>query len=163
MNIPETIVVEELFMFIQRVRQNIASADQVVSHATINSIKMGGHGPSGGNVVGASYIGVLETGRKPGKFPPLMQLPSGRKVSVLYPWVMKREAGSMDESACASAAYLIARSIAQKGTALWRKGGRKDIFTNEVLITERIVQERLNAYYEGILVSQFKDKTQNFK
>ena len=96
---------------------NMARADQIVSGQTANSLEVVGN-----SLLGKKYIGVLETGRKAGKMPP---------VSNILAWVQAR--GIIPEKGTQEGlAFGIAKKIGLLGSKLYRDGGRKDIITSEI-------------------------------
>ncbi len=92
-------------------------------------------------VTGKPFIYVVETGRKPGRMPP---------ISPIIEWL---NSGKVSISGnINSAAFAIARTIAEKGTVLFRQGGRKDI------ITPAISDDRIDQLTSDIADVEF-DKT----
>lgn len=71
-------------------------------------------------ILASKYFKVVETGRKP---TPQYTKPSVQFVAAIRQWL---DAIGKDTSL----AYAIAKSIHQKGTKLFREGGRKDVFSN---------------------------------
>ena len=109
----------------EQLRKNVRKAGKVATGKTVNSIRTFYYSPYYAFIDVPSYFPVLETGRGPGKQPP---------VSSIEQWVAS---GVVDiKKSIESDSWGIAKSIAQKGTKLWREGGRKDIFT-PVLSEER--------------------------
>lgn len=95
-------------------------------------------------IVGSKYIMVTQTGRKP---TPQYTKPSRGFVQNIREWLA---AQGKDQGP----AYAIAKSIHQKGTALWRAGGNTIIsdIVNESL-TEKISRDILQAFAKYYLVS----------
>jgi hypothetical protein len=67
---------------------------------------------------GREYFPAVETGSKPAK----TEVPPKEMIDSLKEWVQVR---GME-----GAEWAVAKTILKKGSALWQKGGRKDIFTN---------------------------------
>jgi hypothetical protein len=65
----------------------------------------------------------IETGRKPGKMPP---------VKNLLLWVEEKFNPAGKKKNIQGLAYIIARNIGEHGTKLWQQGGRTDIFTDKI-------------------------------
>ena len=77
------------------------------------------------------YFTVLETGRKPGKQPPL---------DPILKWIKaKNIATDIKER---SLAYLIARKIGKEGSLLYRKGGNSGVISD--FINDKYIKENLN-------------------
>lgn len=95
----------------------------------------------GGILFGASYVGTLETGRKPGK------VPFGF-AEIIEDWI--NDKGIFQNVSIAergSIAYFIAKKIAEEGTKLHREGGASGILTGIV------TQERIKSFTDKLLVS----------
>lgn len=88
-------------------------------------------------VLGREYFAVVETGRRP---TPQYTKPSKTFVDSIREWLVAK--GKSESSA-----YAIAKSIHQKGTKLFRQGGRSDIFTSEEKpLIEQVSTELLDKY-----------------
>ncbi len=101
-----------------------------------------------GTLFGASYVGTLETGRKPGK------VPFGF-AEIIEDWI--NDKGLFQEKSIrerGSIAYFIARKIAKEGTALHREGG------NSGILTGIVTQERISAFTDR-LTDSFQNDTVN--
>lgn len=90
-------------------------------------------------VLGKPYLFVVETGRKP---TPQYTKPSKEFVASIKEWADTKGLGKF--------AYGIALSIHQKGTELYRKGGRKDIISN-------VVNQNLVDQISKDILAQFAD------
>lgn len=93
-------------------------------------------------ILASKYFKVVETGRKP---TPQYTKPSVSFVSAIRQWL---DAKGKDTSL----AYVIAKSIHQKGTKLFRDGGRKDVFSN--VLNESFIDSISND-----LLQQFAHET----
>lgn len=93
-------------------------------------------------VLGKPYLFVVETGRKP---TPQYTKPSKEFVASIKEWADTKNKGQF--------AYGIALSIHQKGTKLFRDGGRKDIISNVVneQLTEKISKDILSKFADSYL------------
>lgn len=99
------------------------------SESTSNSVK----------VSGKAFIFVVETGRKPGRRPP---------VSKIKQWL---ESGKVSfQGKIESVAFAISKKIGEQGSKLFREGGRHDI------ITPAIKQERVDELTKQIADVSFK-------
>lgn len=103
---------------VELIRGNIQSAGQNASGETSQSLQWQTPTDTRLIVDGARYIYVLETGRRPGKMPP---------VSKILSWIESK--GISFEGKAESLAWAISKKIAQQGTTLFKEGGRKDIIT----------------------------------
>lgn len=76
------------------------------------------------------YFTVLETGRKPGKRPP---------ISVIEQWIKDKPIAS--DINPRSLAFLIARKIGEEGSLLYRQGGKSGVISES--INDKVIQEKL--------------------
>lgn len=77
------------------------------------------------------YFTVLETGRKPGKQPPL---------DPIQKWIEAK--GILTDISSRSLAYLIARKIGKEGSLLYRQGGKSGVISD--FINDKYIKENLN-------------------
>jgi hypothetical protein len=96
------------------------------------------------------YFTVLETGRKPGKRPP---------ISVIEKWIRTKPVAS--EMNPRSLAFLIARKIGEKGSLLYRQGGRSGVISDE--INDKVLQEKLidviGVEFRNYVINEFINKS----
>lgn len=131
---------------VQRIRQNLASTGTNASGRTSQSLRF--EVSADGSIarlriLGRPYFMAVETGIKPY---PQYTKPSRDFVNEIREW-LRTKGGNQ------GAAYAIARSIHQKGTKLWKSGGRKDIVSNVVntdLFTQ-IQQAALNEFVKAYI------------
>lgn len=150
--VPRLIVEEELSALMRKVIDNHVNAGQWASGKTAKSLRVEADG-EGGKLVGRAFFGVLETGRKAGKVPRgfryiIRQWMADKGIEA-EPMPYKRpgihkytpqERGNM------SMAGAIAYTIMKKGTSLYRKGGRNDIYSRAVEETKKKIMERLGMF-----------------
>lgn len=143
------IVREELEQLQRNIAANMTKAGQVASGDTIKSMHVE-TSEEQGTLFGRGYFGVLETGRAGGK------VPLGFR-DIIFRWMMcknihasphayktnKPHKYSAQERADLSMAAAIATSIHKKGTRLFRRGGRADIYSNEIPLTIKRIEGRL--------------------
>jgi hypothetical protein len=86
------------------------------------------------------YFTVLETGRKPGKRPP---------IDVIEKWIKDKPIAS--DISPRSLAFLIARKIGEEGSLLYRQGGKSGVISEE--INDKVVKEKLI----DVLSDSFRD------
>jgi len=102
---------------VKLIRGNLASTGSNASGETSKSVKRENKKELSVQVVGKKFVYVVETGRKPGKMPP---------VSKILAWLKTGKSGL---PATFGQAFGISKKIGQEGSALFRKGGRNDIIT----------------------------------
>ena len=111
-----------------------------------------------GQIWGRPFTGALETGSRPAR---REGTPASRRAMVedMKEWCAIRglTAGMTDQQAENFARWL-SWYIKRNGSALYRKGGRRDIITPAVEATKNELTERLGAYYEQLLTSDINVK-----
>ena len=118
---------------VQIIQGNLSSTGTNASGETSNSVKSAMIADNRVQVTGKPFIFVVETGRKPGKMPP---------ISNILKWI---ESGKPDFNGSAiSFAWAISKRIAKSGSWLFRKGGREDI------ITPAISEDRIDKLVKDI-------------
>jgi hypothetical protein len=98
------------------------------------------------------YFTVLETGRKPGKMPP---------ISAIEEWVRNKPIAS--DINPRSLAFLIARKIGEEGSLLYRQGGKSGVisdFINDQKIKEDLV-DLLDDNFREAIINEFIKKSVN--
>lgn len=147
------IIGEELLSLRDRIINNHIASGQRASGRTIESMTIETTATSG-VLFARRAVGTLETGRKGGV------VPKGFN-EIIRLWIMDkgihaapipyvREASSKwqpkytpEERGYMSLAGAIAHKIASEGTSLYRQGGRKDIYSNEIMKTLKSLSDRL--------------------
>lgn len=142
------IVSEELSSLRQRIIDNHLKAGQKASGRTIASLRIE-VGDDGGTLFGRKAFGTLEHGRRGGK------VPKGFYYIILQ-W-MKDKGIQVEKPK--TFAYFVARKIAREGTSLYRKGGRNDIYSNEIPKTTESVLQRIT----GLLSAEVDSINDNSK
>jgi len=102
---------------VQIIKGNLASTGTDATRETSNSL-LSNSTQDSVKVTGKPFIFVVETGRRPGKRPPIGPIEkwlSSGKVNV--------------EGNIRSAAFAISKVIGREGTKLFQRGGREDIIT----------------------------------
>jgi len=87
------------------------------------------------------YFTVLETGRKPGKRPP---------INVIEQWIRDKPL-NLDGISAKSLAFLIARKIGEEGSLLHREGGKSGVISKS--INDQVIKEKLT----DVLTDKFRD------
>lgn len=144
------IVREELEQLQQNIIANMQKADEVASGRTIKSMHVETD-VQGGTLFGRAFFGVLETGRRAGGIPQDF-------TAIIYQWMQDKNihASPMPYKTNRphkysdpqvrgdmSMASAIAWTIKTRGSSLFRKGGRDDIYSNEIPLTIKRVEGRL--------------------
>lgn len=101
--------------------KNIQSTGSNASGKTIRSLVVEKE-VNNFTLVGRSYFGSIETGRRSGRPTP---------IGVILEWINAKGIGGSEKENL-SFAYAISKTHAKKGSSLHRKGGRTDIYTNEI-------------------------------
>ena len=91
------------------------------------------------------YFTVLETGRKPGKQPPL---------DPIQRWVQAK--GIATDISTRSLAYLIARKIGKEGSLLYRQGGNSGVISD--FINDNYIAKNLSEKFFLETVETIKNK-----
>lgn len=139
------LVADELEQLKGRIIGNMRSAGEVASGRTIRSLQVISD-DDGAALISAQDMpfGVLETGRRGGKVPYMFS-------SIIYDWMQAKgvhgtiRGNGTQEKADRSMAYAISRNIAQHGSSLFRRGGRSDIYSNEIPSTVAHIVSRIAA------------------
>lgn len=156
------ILKEELSAFCERVKQNHIGAGQVASGKTLKSIGFFVKN-EGGLPVGIAYsrkaFHTLELGRYPAPTPRgfvgiILQWMKDKGISA-SPITYKRLPSERwqpkytpEQRGQMSLAGAIAHTIRTKGTRLYRKGGRSDIYSNEVERTLNNARDRIIKVFD---------------
>lgn len=152
MAIVSDIIQEELEKLRLRIIANMQNAGQVASGRTIRSMHTEVNGNEG-TLYGRPFFSTLENGRRAGAVPADFE-------DIIYEWMINKGINatpipyktnkphkySPQERANRGMAYCIARKIRLHGSALYRAGGRKDIYSNEI-------QETINNIHERAVLS----------
>lgn len=143
---------DEANNFITKVKDNLASTGTDATGETSKSLRY--EITEEGNkivlsVFGRKYFATVETGRKPTPGIP----PSRDMIDNITKWVAAR--GKPE-----SMVWAVAVSIQNKGTSLFRKGGRTDIYTDE---KESFADKIFMEVTESIANDLFRKATVSFQ
>ena len=136
---------------VQIIQHNLKETNTDASGETSRSVRSE-PSKNRSKVTGKDFIYVAETGRRPGKQPP---------VSKIQGWI---ETGKPRiEKDIESAAWAISKTIAKEGSALWKRGGREDIITPAISdqridqltsdIADALLNETVEVIEDGITSS----------
>lgn len=144
---------EIIFQTLTELRDSIADnmrkAGQVASGKTIRSMKVDvRQTPTGwvGTLYGRPFFGALETGSRPWR--QKFAKPPKFFVDIIRKW--------MEEKSIEGNAFLTARKIMLQGSSLYRKGGRKDIYSSEIPGAVDTLSERLGVLFETAVTDSIK-------
>lgn len=152
MNDVSEILQEELDNFLKEIIRQHEAAGQVASKKTRDSFKVEVSGNKG-KLVGASYAGVLEKGRKPGRVPTDF-------TNILLRWMSAKGIAPSDARQAKVMANAIKWKIIKEGTNLYKgKETRKVDFTGLIEICLQSIKERVSIYY----LTEFKKNIFNTK
>jgi hypothetical protein len=146
------ILQEELEILLKEIIRQHEAAGQVASKKTRDSFKVE-VSENKGQLVGASYAGVLEKGRKPGKVPDDF-------ADILLRWLYAKGLAPADAEQAEIMANAIKWKIFNEGTSLYvGKETRKVRFTVLVDMCLRSIEERVTNSY----ILEFKENIFNTK
>lgn len=120
------------------IQTNLSSTGTNASGQTSQSVQSTST-PNSVTVTGKAFIYVVETGRKPGRRPP---------VDNIIQWLQTGKVSFTGK--IESAAFAISKAIGEKGSKLFREGGREDI------ITPAVSPERVDKLTKEITDISFK-------
>ena len=146
------ILQEELDILLKEIIRQHEAAGQVASKKTRDSFKVE-VSENRGKLIGASYAGVLEKGRKPGKVPHDF-------TNILLRWMEAKGIAPSDAGQAEIMANAIKWQIIKEGTTLYTgKRTRKVDFTRLIEMCLRSIKEKIASYY----VLEFKENIFNTK
>lgn len=153
-----SIIKQELDGLKERITANLMRSGQNASGRTISSLRVV-TGESNGALYGRNPFGTTETGRKGGKVPKNFQdiikqwiIDKGISITAI-PYIRAASKGwtpkyTPEQRGLNSMSWCIARKIAREGTALYRAGGREDIYTNEVDLAVKNISDRVFGIFK---------------
>lgn len=143
------------------IRRRSTQAGQVATGRTLRALEVRVRNEGAaiiGEIWGRPFTGALETGSRPAR---RKGTAAERKAMVAdmkeWCWIRGLTAGLTDEQAENFASWL-SWYLKRYGSALFRKGGRRDIITPAVEATKNELAERLGAYYEQQLTYDINNK-----
>lgn len=119
---------QELTDLKSRIASNIRSTGRNATGRTIDSLEVqvstSGAFSAQGVLLGRKYFGALETGSRPWKGWEFRKRVPSTFADRIQEWI---DAKGLDLNA-----YAVAYNIIHSGTALFRQGGRPDVYSNEI-------------------------------
>lgn len=146
----EDILIEEL----QTLQADIIAAHKAAGQYTTGRTAASLHTEVDGlhgQLWGASYIGVLDRGRAPGKIPYNMR-------DIILKWAQAKGITFATPADASSFAYFVSKKIREEGTTLYREGGRTDILTEPVARFQERLTKRLVALYTQETINHIFEK-----
>lgn len=134
------ILTEELNTLSNDISRRIETSGAAASGATQKSLEVEVNGVFG-VLKGASHIGVLKGGRKPGKVPRDF-------IDILKRWAQAKGLSFQDEKQFDLWANAVKWKIIREGTKLYQSGQTQDIFDTPIEDFEKRLTERIGNYYE---------------
>lgn len=150
----EVIIRSELEFLQARIIANILRNGQNATGKTIASLHVE-TSPSSGTLYGRSYFGTLETGRRPGRVP-------SDFAAIILRWMQAKNIHA-DDGNDKGMANAIVWAIKRKGSKLFREGGRKDVFSNEIPAARARIMERFTQFIKSAVVSQTEQIRKEYK
>lgn len=134
------ILQEELQQLQDEIIQKHKDEGQYTTGRTANSLSVNING-SHGELWGASYIGVLEQGRKAGGVPKGFY-------HIIKLWAQNKGLSFATPADLSRFAYFVSRKIAEEGSLLHRTGGRTDILTEPIEQFQQRLTKRIAGLYQ---------------
>lgn len=155
------IIQRELNKCVDDIKRRHVQAGQRATGRTMNALEVRMKQEGGrivGEIWGMPYTGAWETGSKPAS---KRNSDAERKMFVqnLKEWCAIRglTAGMTDKQAENFARYL-AWYIKRYGSALYRKGGRRDIITPAIEATKQTLEKTLELYFGELIASDMENQ-----
>ena len=158
----DTMLSRALSQCIETIKTNSRNAGQVATGKTLRSLEYTLHREGKAyiaRILGRPYFGTLETGRGPyagGKGDP-----AGFNQRLIE-WMKARNFQCKDEAEYLRMANYLRWKINKFGTSLYRKGGRKDVFTPAVNDLADFVEKELIVFFESQMENMFTRGFQGF-
>jgi hypothetical protein len=143
------------------IRRRSTQAAQVATGRTLRALEVRVRNEGAaiiGEIWGRPFTGALETGSRPAR---RKGTAAERKAMVadMKEWCRIRGlTDGMTDRQAENFARWLSWYIKRYGSALFRKGGRRDIITPAVEATKNELAERLGAYYEQLLTYDINNK-----
>lgn len=137
------ILLEELEALRGRIAENMASADKVVTGGTRDSMQVSVQGLAG-VLTGRQAFATLETGSRPWS----------RKPKRTPKWFADLIGEWIDNRGLDLNKWAVAHTIIHQGSALYRSGGRADIYSPEIQKTVDRIGDRILSRYEVLVTDR---------
>lgn len=137
------ILLEELEALRGRIAENMASADKVVTGGTRDSMQVSVQGLAG-VLTGRQAFATLETGSRPWS----------RKPKRTPKWFADLIGEWIDNRGLDLNKWAVAHTIIHQGSALYRSGGRADIYSPEIQKAVDRIGDRILSRYEVLVTDR---------
>lgn len=137
------ILLEELEALRGRIAGNMASADKVVTGGTRDSMRVSVQGLAG-VLTGRQAFATLETGSRPWS----------RKPKRTPKWFADLIGEWIDNRGLDLNKWAVAHTIIHQGSALYRSGGRADIYSPEIQTAIDRIGDRILSRYEVLVTDR---------
>jgi len=137
------ILLEELEALRGRIAENMASADKVVTGRTRDSMQVSVQGLAG-VLTGRQAFATLETGSRPWS----------RKPKSTPKWFADLIGEWIDNRGLDLNKWAVAHTIIHQGSALYRSGGRADIYSPEIQKAIDRIGDRILSRYEVLVTDR---------
>lgn len=127
---------------VRKIQQRHRAAGQEATGKTSALLRVE-HTGKGFQLIGWTYSGTYEEGRKPGKMPPM---------EGLIEWAKAKGLTFKSDSQARSWAYCVARKIAREGTERYRRasrGNKEDIFTTPINEMREVLSKQVVFYFSN--------------
>ena len=131
---------------LEELKQNIisrhVSAGQVVSGKTKAGFEVKTISAFRGQLLGYTYSGVLERGRRAGRIPKNF-------TAIIAKWAAVKGITFASDRDRARFAYFVAKKIKEQGTMMYRQKREEDVFTTATLRFEDMLSIEIGALFEN--------------
>jgi len=141
----QEILNDELQILEADVVQRHIQAGQIASGKTKEAFELN-VSPLLGQLLGASYVGVLKNGRRPGGVPTNF-------IDIIKNWAQAKGISFTDEKQFNLWANAVKWKIIREGTKLYRSGQTQDIFDTPIEQFNQRLSNRIIDYYQQQLVN----------
>lgn len=158
------LLAERLNRLREQIIANIDTAGEKASGATQQSLRVDITDMTG-TLYGRAYFATVETGRRPGKMPPVQTIKDWIAAKGLHvdPVEYKRQPSdrwqpkyTAEERGINRMAWSIAYKIGREGSRLYRDGGRTDIYTRPMEETIEEIRLELAGLYRSAVEADIR-------
>jgi len=142
----QQILKEELDILKSDIIIRLQNSKQVASGETIKKFETVSNN-SNGQLLGASYVGVFEKGRKPGGVPRDF-------IEILKRWSQAKGMSFENEDKFNLWANAVKWKMIKEGTKLYRSGQTQDIFTTPIEDFSNRIARRFIVHYEAQIFNE---------
>ena len=149
-----------------RIIHNMEANGQVVSGKTKDSLEIVTDEPNHAKLMARGYFAALETGSQPWKYTHVRYRKDGSTYPSAPRWFIDIIDRWITDKGLTLNSWAVATKIMADGSSLYRSGGRRDIFSNEVETTIQSLGDDIAYLYEKELSTiltngQYREPNQN--